>query len=314
MIYTDMRDAFFEELLIAAKKDKDIIFLTGDQGAQSLQKFYDEIPKQVLNCGPSEQNIINMAAGLTSVGKKVFIHGITPFITLRCFEQISLSLGIRKAPVTIVGIGTGFSYSHEGPTHNAIIDVSMMRSIPGMKIYCPSDTISLASIIKNLGEEPCLSYVRFDHDNLPFVYDKIKYNFIDGLNKIKEGVDGTIIASGNMIHKAIEISKRIEKKGLKIGIIDLHCLKPLNKDVLISKLNTNKVITIEEHILDGGMGSIIAEFICDNNLEIELKRIGMTDYLQDYGPREVLSEKIGLDIDALTNKVEEFIKWQVVFI
>ena len=304
MLYIDMRDAIFEELYKIALKDKDVILLLGDQGAGSFQKFRDNIPDQIINLGPTEQNIVGVASGLALCGKRVFIHGITPFITLRCFEQINLDLGLPNLPVTIIGIGAGFSYSHEGPTHHSIQDVGIFKTIPNLTIYNASDTISLANFTKITYENPKLTYIKFDHQQLPLLYDKIKHNFNDGLARIKNETN-LIITTGNMVHKALEISKQID-----IGIIDLYRITPLNKKLLLKYLKRVKnVIVLEEHLECGGIGSTIADFICDNNLQIGFKRFGLKDYIQDYGKREDIAKLNGLDVDTLTKEIHKFLKW-----
>jgi len=304
MLYIDMRDAIFEELYKIALKDKDVILLLGDQGAGSFQKFRDNIPDQIINLGPTEQNIVGVASGLALCGKRVFIHGITPFITLRCFEQINLDLGLPNLPVTIIGIGAGFSYSHEGPTHHSIQDVGIFKTIPNLTIYNASDTISLANFTKITYQNPKLTYIKFDHQQLPLLYDKIKHNFNDGLARIKNETN-LIITTGNMVHKALEISKQID-----IGIIDLYRITPLNKKLLLKYLKRVKnVIVLEEHLECGGIGSTIADFICDNNLQIGFKRFGLKDYIQDYGKREDIAKLNGLDVNTLTKEIHKFLKW-----
>ncbi len=306
MIYNDLRDAMWEELYKNALKDKDVILLLGDQGAGTFEKFRENIPDQIINCGPSEQNLINVAAGLAVCGKKVFIHGITPFVTLRCYEQISLSLGLRNLPVTIVGIGSGFSYSHEGPTHHSIQDVGIMKMIPGITIFNASDTVGLAAFSNIAYNNPGLYYIKFDHYPLPLIYDKIKHDFDCGLAKIKHGDDAVIIATGNMVHKALEISEQIKDK--KIGVIDLYRISPLDKESLFCFLNhTKDVIVLEEHLETGGISSTIADFICDENIQVRFKRFGVKDYIHDYGKREFVAEQIGLDVNTLVKEIGEFI-------
>ena len=299
-IYTDMRDAMFEELYKNALKDKDVILLLGDQNAGTFKKFRENIPEQIINVGPSEQNLIGIAAGLAICGKKVFVHGISPFITLRCFEQISLDLGLRNLPVTIIGIGAGFSYSHEGPTHHSIQDFGIFKTIPNMSIYNVADTICLAELSNILYNSPQLSYIKFDHQSLPLIYDKIEHDFTKGLAKLKEGKDTMIIATGNMVHKALEITKDTD-----IGVIDLYRIAPLNKKLLLNYLEGIKnVITIEEHLECGGIGSSVADFICDNNLSIKFKRFGLKNYIQEYGKRDYIAKLNGLDIDTLKNGIK----------
>ena len=308
MIYSDMRDAMFETLYEKALKDKDVIILLGDQGAGTFKKFRESIPDQLINCGPSEQNLISIASGLAVSGKKVFIHGITPFITLRCFEQINLDLGLRGLPVIIVGIGAGFSYSHEGPTHHSIQDVGMMKTIPKITIFNAADTVSLAAFVNIAYTNSSLNYIKFDHKPLPLIYDKIKHDFNDGLANIRSGNDTVIIGTGNMTHQALEIRKQLKSKKINIGVIDLYRIAPLNEELLKKHLKGYKnVIVLEEHLEYSGIGSTIADFIVDNNISVRFKRFGVKDYIQEYGDRDLIAKHIGLDNDTLTKKIEEFI-------
>lgn len=291
MIYKDMRDAFFEELYKLMKKDKNVILLLGDQGASNLPHLIKKCPNQIINMGPMEQNIINVAAGLALNGKKVYIHAITPFITLRCFEQISLMFGLHNLPVTIVGSGTGIMYDHEGPTHHATQDIALMNSIPNMNIYSPSDTVSMAKFmqISYKLKQPC--YIRFDYralngDNI--IYDKIKHNFKDGLCVVKKGKKETIatISNGKMLHNRLEINLDKEK------VIDLYRMKPLNEKSLKNTLKGIKnIVILEENIKDGAMTSIISKFLCENNINVNFTSFGLEDFVQDYGKREELLNK-----------------------
>jgi len=307
MIYNDMRDAMFEELYKNALKDKDVILLLGDQNAGTFKKFRENIPEQLINIGPSEQNLIGVAAGLATCGKKVFVHGISPFVTLRCFEEISLDLGVKNLPVTIIGIGAGYSYCHEGPTHHSIQDIGILKTIPNMNIYNVADTICLAELSNIFYNRPHLSYVKFDHHPLPLIYNNMKNNFNDGLSLIEGGGrDVIIIATGIMVHKALEISRRLNEIK-SVGVIDLYRIAPLNKKLLLKYLkNFKNVITLEEHLECGGIGSSIADFICNNNISIRFKRFGVKDYIQNYGKREMIDKLNGLDNDTI---VKEILKW-----
>jgi transketolase len=306
-IYSDMRDAFFEELYLIAKKDKDVILLIGDQGAQSLEKFCKEMPSQIINAGVAEQNIISTAAGLALGGKKVFVHSISSFITLRCYEQIKIDIGLMNLPVTIVGIGAGFAYGNAGPTHHSDQDIAVMKAIPGITILNASDTVSLSVFPHLVYENPCPNYIRFDKGNFPPLYN-LDHDFNEGIAKIKSGKDVIIISTGIMVHKALEISSQLKSHNIEAGVIDLYRIKPVNKDLLMDFLKTSKnIITIEEHLSYGGIGSIISDFLCDHNLSSGFKRFGLADdYCFDYGDRNYMHKKTRLDTESIIN---EILKW-----
>ena len=141
----DIRDAFFDELYEIAKEDKEVLFLTADMGALSLEKFKRDLPSQYINVGIAEQNMISVAAGLTLGGKKVFVYAIAPFITQRCYEQIKIDLACMRLSVTIIGAGAGIAYNSDGFTHHATQDIAIMRALPGMIILNPADSVTAAA-------------------------------------------------------------------------------------------------------------------------------------------------------------------------
>lgn len=241
IIYNDMRDAIFEELYSIAKKDKDVILLVGDQGARSFEKFKKNIPSQFINMGPAEQNVISVAAGLALGGKKVFAHAIASFITSRCYEQIKIDIGVMDLPVTIIGVGSGYSYESDGPTHHCNQDLSIMRGIPGLTILSASDPISVANFPDLAYNNPGPVYIRFDKGVFPFIYDpKVDHNFKKGLRLVKTGKDLIIISTGIMTHRAIEVAQNLKKNNIEAGVIDLYRIKPVNENLLLKLLKRSQ--------------------------------------------------------------------------
>jgi len=275
------RDAFFNELYRIAKKDKDIILISADMGAPSLDQWRTNLPGQFFNVGIAEANMIAIAAGLALSGKKPFCYAIMPFITLRCYEAIKVNLCLMNLPVTLIGVGAGFSYDDSGPTHHSTEDISIMRALPNMTIYNASDT-TLASHFAQLAyESPSPVYIRLDREELPLLHQGTKY-IGDGIAYLREGCgySSLIIATGNMVHKALGIKE--------VAVWDIWRLKPLGKTDFSG---IKQVTTFEEHMLAGGLGSIIAERLIGSGLSIPLKRVGIKDkYYYVYGGREHIQE------------------------
>lgn len=305
-IYTDMRDAFFEELFQIAKKDREVILLYADQGAFTFQKFYSEIPKQIINVGIAEQNMISVAAGLTLAGKKVFVHTISTFLTLRCYEQIKVDLSIMNLPVTIAGIGAGFTYGSDGPTHHSNQDIAAIRAIPGIRILNPSDNVSLSIFPHIAYQIPKLTYIRFEKGNFPTLYNK-NHNFLDGMDEVIKGEDTVIISTGVMVHKSIRVANQLKSN---IGVVDIYQLKPLNEKKLNKILsNYKKIIVLEEHLIFGGLATIVADFLADYNLDKAYMRIGLPDEnCFVYGDRDYMHRKIGISEEQIIRKIEKFLK------
>ena len=304
-----MRDAFFDGLYPAAMKDKNIIVVSADMGAPSLDKFRDNLAEQFVNVGIAEQNMINVATGLALEGKKVFVYAIMPFATLRCYEVTKVNLSLMNIPVTIIGVGAGFSYDDSGPTHHSTEDIAVMRALPNMTVLSPSDSIMAAGFARMSCQMPTPNYVRLDREVLPLLYQP-DTNFADGLAALRTGDDMCIIATGNMVHRAIEVSDKLQEAGINAGVIDLYRIKPIDQELLLASLKqVKRIVTLEEHLLTGGLGSAVLETLADSNKVIPIKRIGIQDkYLYAYGGRNNIQATCGLDADSVTKTILEWLK------
>jgi len=272
------RDGFFDTLCQRAQKDPNIIVITADMGAIYLDKFKEIVPNQFINAGVSEQNAILIGAGLAKEGKKVFIYSIAPFITLRCLEQIRVSCGIMNIPLNIIGLGTGFGYCNDGPTHHLIEDFGIMRSIPRIKIWNLTDIVIArycAAMICD-EEQDGSNYIRMDKDYFPQIYgDKLFISDECGFTH-EYDTDYLILTSGIMAHVGTEIVRKLEKTNTNIGLIDFYKL-PLDYNHIKFLKLVSKIFTLEEHFLNAGFGSYILEVLNVNNLFIPVKRIGISN-------------------------------------
>ncbi|MFC1682200.1 transketolase family protein [Nanoarchaeota archaeon] len=304
---TSMRDAFIDEVYRFAKQDKEVIFVSADMGAPAFDKYRVDLADQFVTVGIAEHNMVAVAAGLAKEGKKVFTIAIAPFTTSRCHEFIKLNCGLMKIPLNIVGVGAGFGYDDSGPTHHTTEDISIMRAIPNLDILSPCDSVSAKKFAEKSYNSKNPIYIRLDRQVLPKIYSEIE-SFESGFKELKTGDSICIVSTGNMVHEALEISSKMELQGKKVGVIDLYQLKPLPKDLkeVLKKYKT--VISLEEHILEGGLGGIIAELIVDDNLSIKLKRIGLKDYIYAYGGRENIQKICGIDIDTVIRQIENIIQ------
>lgn len=306
---TDMRDAFFEELYLIAKKDPNVIVLMADQDARTFQKFRAEMPSQLLNVGIAEQNMISVAAGLSRAGRRVFVHAISSFLIFRCYEQIRIDLGLMKSPVVLAGIGAGYAYGSDGPTHHSIQDVAVMRAIPGMTIYNAADTASLAVFPHLAHRNPGPAYIRFDKFTADPVYDVHGHDFADGLARLREGNDLCLVSTGIMTRRSLEAAERLAAKGMNIGVIDVYRLAPFNADKFFELLGPQKkIMVIEENLAYGNLASIVSDALCDHNKRITFKRLGLSDACFAYGDRDYLQLKSGLGMDDVVRAIEQEVK------
>lgn len=302
----EMRDAFIAALFLHAKKDRDIVFLTNDYGAPSLDQFREELPEQFVNMGIAEQNIISVAAGMALGGKRVYVYSIASFITLRCLEQIKIDLCCMDLPVTIIGVGGAYGYSADGPTHHATEDIALMRAIAGMQIYCPADANSSERLVDLSLHSSHPMYVRLDKGKYPLLYDR-DGDLSAGFSRLREGDDVCIVATGTMVHRAKEAAEELEKHDIRAGVVDTYRVKPFPQGLQLLLSKQKRIVSIEEHTLCGGLGSSIAETIGDNDMCIPLKRFGISDdQLYAYGLRDALHQERGIDRIGV---VESILTW-----
>jgi len=304
-----MRDAFFDKVYEIAKEDRNIIIVSADMGAPSLDKFRRDLSSQFVNVGIAEQNMVTIATGLALSGKKVFTFAIMPFATSRCHEMIKVDLSLMNIPVTIVSVGAGFSYDDSGPTHHSIEDIAIIRVLPNMTILNSSDSVMAAKFAEMSCKMSGPNYVRLDRETLPPIYNQDD-SFSDGLTNLKAGRDVCIISTGNMVHRAFEVSNKLEQHSINAGITDLYRLKPINEKLLLRNIEQSKrIVTLEEHLITGGIGSAVAEILADNGKALPLKRIAIRDkYYYAYGGRNSIQSICGLDTDSVTKTILEWLQ------
>ena len=307
----DMRDAFITALYDLAVNDPNVIILSNDFGAPALDRFRNDLPKQFINAAISEQNIISTAAGLAKGGKRVVVYSIATFITLRALEQIKIDLCVMNLPVTILAVGTGYAYSTDGPTHHATEDIAVMRVLSNMKIYSPSDANMSAALVGTIGNLSGPQYIRLDRGKYPTKH--LASNLTgDGFAVWRESQNPSValVSTGGMSHRALAVSEALSSMGIASLVIDLYQLKPIKPELLSLALRKCKaVVTVEEHTQNGGIGSIVAELIADQNLLIPLKRIAIKDeHLYAYGVRDKLHLDRGLDAQTISEDVKNFLQ------
>jgi len=227
------RDAFIDEIFLAAKANPNIYFITADLGAKALDRFRVELPRQFIHGGISEQNVMDLAAGLAQNGKIVYTYAMAPFVTLRCYEQIKVAIASMSLPVTIIGNGVGYSYNDAGPTHYATEDISCMRALGGIEILTASDTESTLAIARLSYSSPALRYVRLDRAFLPDIYRPGDDRFLrDGLVEIEHFLSGGM---GGAIVEAMA-DAGILKPVRRIGIPDTYVLENGGRQYLHEKV------------------------------------------------------------------------------
>ena len=280
--------------------------LNADIGAIVFDKFKADFPDRFLNVGVAEQNMISVAAGLASCGKIPFTYTITPFITSRTYEQIKVDVCLQNSNVKIVGVGAGLVYSTLGPTHHAIEDIAIMKTLPNMKIVSPADPIESRMATFAIAEIEGPVYFRIGTAGEPKIYDEdYEFNFGKGV-EIKPGEDVTLIATGSIVYDALLAARDLELEDISTRVINIHTIKPLDKDIILKAAReTGTIVTIEEHNLEGGLGESIASIILEESeSQIKFKRIGIKDkFCSYYGTHQELKTYCGIAKDDIVREV-----------
>ncbi len=272
-----MRDAFFNGLYEVIEADKNVMVLTADHGAFGLNKIKEDFPDQYLNMGVAEQNMASVAAGLAMSGKIVYIYSIINFVTLRCLEQINIDIASMNLHINIVGVGAGFTYSTDGPTHHGTQDVAIMSAIPNLSIYNCSDPVNSNAFAKMGYEKEGPKYIRIEKGIVPGLYEK-GCSFEKGIAKVQDGKDTYILASGVIVHKAIEAAKSLDGNSSAVGVFDLYRIKPIYKNILIDYLaKTKKLLIVEDNIASGGLAEKVNSILMSSKLKIDIKVLNVTD-------------------------------------
>ena len=285
----DMRDAVFDEIITSARKDPNVVLIVADADAFGIRQFKEEFPSRFFNVGVAEQNMINVACGLALSGKKVFICALAPFVTYRCFEQIKVNMCSMSLPVFIIGLGIGLSFGFDGPTHHTTCDIGVMSNLPELSIYNPSDDISAANCVRSAYARGKPSYIRVDKGDSDSFYNHLT-DFTNGFCVLQDGTEDVVISTGVCSRYAMSYKHSAK-------VIDLFKIKPLERKALLREIEGFKrIITYEEHVSNSGIGSIVANLIAEEGLNISLKKVALPEEQSFiYGDREYLHNKYKID-------------------
>ncbi|MBI3955032.1 1-deoxy-D-xylulose-5-phosphate synthase [Candidatus Gottesmanbacteria bacterium] len=302
-----MRNAFSKTLTRLAKQNKNLILLTGDLGYTVFEDFIKTHPDRFINMGVAEANMMGVACGLSLKGFIPVVYSIATFATMRGFEQIRTDICVHNANVKIVGTGGGLSYGHAGSTHHALEDIAIMRSLPNMTIICPSDPVQAEIATEQMIIHKGPVYLRLGKRGEPIFYKKpLKFKIGKGI-VLRNGKKAAIIATGNLVHNALLVSKILEKYSINITIVDMNTVKPLDKKLILQLLTNHEIIcTLEEHSIIGGLGSAVAEVIAENPIKKNLHfyRFGLPDiFIERAGSQEFLRNKYSLTPEKISGKI-----------
>lgn len=305
-----MRNTFAKTLLKHARNDPRIVLMTADLGFKVFDEFRKELPRQFVNVGVAEQNLISIAAGLSMMGKKVYCYSMVTFLVMRAFEQIRVDICNHNLDVTLVGVGGGLSYGMEGMTHHGFEDISIMRSLPSMTVTVPGDPVECAGIIDESVNYKSPLFIRLGKNNDPIVHQNGQGVKIGKVITMFNGSDVAILAAGSTLPIGIEVVKGLKKIGINAMLASVHTIKPLDAPLIDSLARRYKAIfTVEEHSIIGGLGSQVAESLFEKGYNGKFKRFGLPDgYLAEIGDYDHLIKKCGLNKENVIEAVASILR------
>lgn len=289
--------------------DERIVVLDADLSKSTKTDSFKKVyPERFINCGIAEGNMMATAAGMATCGKVVFASSFAMFAAGRAFEQIRNSIGYPHLNVKIGATHAGISVGEDGATHQCLEDLGLMRTIPGMVIINPADATEARLAVKAAIDYDGPVYLRFGRLAVPTVFgDDYKFEIGKGV-ELEEGSDVTLVATGLMVPEAIEARKILAEKGISARVINIATIKPIDKDIIVKAAKeTGAIVTAEEHNINGGLGSAVAEVLCENS-PVPMERVGTKDVFGRSGKPADLLAMYGLDAKSIAEAAEKVIK------
>ena len=260
------RQAICEALMARAEADPDIVVLCSDsRGSASLAPFFQKFPGQSVEVGIAEQDLVGIAAGLASCGKKAWCASPASFLSTRSYEQCKVDVAYSRTNVKLIGISGGVSYGALGMSHHSAQDIAAMSAIPDMRVYLPSDRHQTRKLVEALLSDEQGAYIRVGRNPVEDIYTEQDCPFEMGrATVLAEGTDVLLVACGEMVSPAFSAAELLQKQGISAGLIDMYCVKPLDRELLLEKAAKVKaVVTVEEHVKSGGLGSMVAQVVSE---------------------------------------------------
>lgn len=304
-------EIFSETLQKLAADDRNIIAVTSDsRGSAKLVPFGKKFPAQIVEVGIAEQNLVGVAAGLASCGKKVFAVSPACFLTARALEQIKNDVAYSDNPVNVVGISAGVSYGALGSTHHSLHDFAVLRAINNITIVVPADNFETEQAIELAAKTNTPIYIRFGKKAMPPLKEVNNDAFVFGKGRvITEGDDIAIIATGETVYPALQAAKKLEEEGIHATVISMHTIKPLDTK-LLNKVATNckGIITVEEHSVNGGLGEACASWLIQNGYYKPFKIMGMPDEYTVTGSQQDIFNHYGLTETGIATEAKKLLE------
>jgi transketolase subunit B (EC 2.2.1.1) len=303
------RDAYGLALVELGGRHDDVVVMDADLSKSTkTADFAKAFPGRFFNAGIAEQNLMGMAAGLAASGKVVYASTFAVFATGRAFEQVRNSLAYGKLNVKVCATHAGVTVGEDGGSHQSVEDIATMRSIPNMTVVVPADGMSTRQAVMALYATEGPAYLRLGRPSIPLLYDENTDFQIGRGIELKQGSDATLIACGLMVAKCLEAARILEQEGIKVSVVDMHTIKPLDEELVIRKAReTGAIVTAEEHSIIGGLGGAVCETVCAH-CPVPVYRLGIEDKFGQSGSPDELLDYYGLNVEQIMIKVRKIIK------
>ncbi|WP_345910984.1 transketolase C-terminal domain-containing protein [Bacillus altitudinis] len=301
------REAFGDEIVKLGKENQHIYVIDIDIGKScKTGEFIKQLPNQHVNVGIAEQNGAGLAAGLATTGKIPFVSTYAVFGSLRMAEQIRQEICYPNLNVKIACSHGGLTPGNDGGSHQAIEDMGVLRTFPNMTVIMGSDYYSTRKLIKEAANTYGPMYLRFTRDAVPMIYDEHEEFVIGKAKKLRSGKDIAIIANGDTVYIALEAVKKLEEQGIEASLLDMHTIKPLDREAVVECLDIGRMITVEDHNILNGLGSAVCEVAAEEGRG-KVKRIGVQDRFGESAPYEKLLEINGITIENIINTAKDML-------
>lgn len=307
MSKTATREAYGKALAALGQKNEKIVVLDADLSKSTKTADFKKVcPDRFINMGIAEGNMMTVAAGMSTCGKIPFVSTFAIFASGRAFEQIRNSICYPKLNVKICATHAGLTVGEDGASHQSVEDISLMRSIPNMTVICPSDSVETEAAINAVAEYKGPCYVRLGRSAVSVINDREDYKFqIGKAVTLREGKDAAIIATGIMVEAALEAYNILAEEGIKVKVINVHTIKPIDEQAVIKAAReTGVVITAEEHSIIGGLGSAVCEVLSENH-PVPVVRVGIKDTFGESGKPAELLNAYGLTAENIAKSVKK---------
>ncbi|KNY27383.1 transketolase family protein [Pseudobacteroides cellulosolvens] len=302
------REAYGSALLEFGGDSKIVVLDADLSKSTKTDLFKNKYPERFINMGIAEGNMMATAAGISTCNKTVFASTFAMFASGRAFEQVRNSICYPALNVKIGATHAGITVGEDGASHQTIEDIALMRALPNMTVISPADAVETRAAVKAAIETKGPFYLRLGRLACPVIFDENDYKFELGKGiEIASGNDLTIISTGYMVHLSLEASKLLENEGIKARVINIHTIKPIDRDIIVKAAKeTGAILTVEEHSIIGGLGSAVAEVVVEN-CPVAMKRIGVNDKFGKSGKPDALLEKYGLTKEAIVSGAKELL-------